>query len=280
MFDERTTVQAFVTDALSELSDSSPGQLAWSHVTGSALDRVETDVLVESEVRDALIRLNPDIAADADHADEVIYRLTGLVLSARSTGVVKANADFRSWLLGERSMPFGTNHEHVTVQLVDFNDLTRNTYRVATEVTFRRGGVEVRFDHVLWVNGLPLVVGEAKSATRRGVTWADGALQIDVYQQDVPEFFVPNAFCFATDGRDLRYGAVRTPLQKWGPWRAGWGADDPRTRQASADHVDQGSGSLDESEGAPSLFSANDTESFSNEHSSSGAGPLVSRDPD
>lgn len=278
MFDERTTVQAFVTDVLSELSDASLGRVAWAHVAGPALDRVETDVLVESEVRDALIRLNPDIAADPDHADEVIYRLTGLVLSARSTGVVKANADFRSWLLGERTMPFGTYHEHVTVQLVDFNDLTRNTYRVATEVTFRRGGIEVRFDHVLWVNGLPLVVGEAKSATRRGITWADGALQIDVYQQDVPEFFVPNAFCFATDGRDLRYGAVRTPLQKWGPWRSGWDVGEPGSRQSDAGRVDQGSGFLDDSEDPPSpTTSANDTASSLNDHRSSGVGPPVLR---
>ncbi|MGW3421349.1 type I restriction endonuclease subunit R [Streptomyces phaeochromogenes] len=273
MFDERTTVQAFVTDVLSELSKASPEQVGWTHATGSALDRAETDVLIESEVHDALIRLNPDIAADSDHADEVIYRLTGLILSARSTGVVKANADFRSWLLGERSMPFGMDHEHVSVQLIDFNDLTRNTYSVATEVTFRRGGTEVRFDHVLWVNGLPLVVGEAKSATRRGVTWADGALQIDVYQQDVPEFFVPNVLCFATDGRQLRYGAVRTPLQKWGPWRAGWGEDEAGTDESSVDDVAQGVESLDCIEDSPPSALANDPESSQNEHGSLGASP-------
>lgn len=212
MFREKDTVQAFVTDRLTALPD-----LAWVR-RGAQLDRAEQDVLVEPEVRDALVRLNPAISADPELADEVLYRLTGLIRSARGEGVVKANEDFRSWLLGERTMPFGQDHEHVAVQLVDFDNPARNRYHLSTEVTFCRGATRRRFDHVLWVNGIPLVVGEAKSATRPGITWADGALQVEGYQNDVPEFFVPNALCFATDGRDLRYGSLRLPLDLWSPW--------------------------------------------------------------
>ncbi|MGW1284639.1 type I restriction endonuclease subunit R [Streptomyces sp. NPDC001118] len=212
MFSERDTVQAFVTDRLTALPD-----LAWV-CQGTQPDRTEQDVLIESELRDALIRLNPPIAADPELADEVLYRLTALIRSARGEGVVKANEDFRSWLLGERSMPFGPDHEYVNVQLVDFDDPTRNRYHLSAEVAFCRGTTRRRFDHVLWVNGIPLIVGESKSATRAGITWADGALQLDGYQDDVPEFFVPNALCFAIDGRNLRYGSLRLPLHLWSPW--------------------------------------------------------------
>ncbi|MFE9495635.1 type I restriction endonuclease subunit R [Streptomyces collinus] len=219
MFDEQGTVQAFITDILATLEP-----IAWQQASAVDLERFETDVLIESEVREALIRLNPEIAADPDHADEVLYRLTGIIHSARGEGLVKANEEFRSWLFGEHVMPFGPAHEHVSVRLVDFNDMFRNRYRLSTEVTFRYGNVERRFDHVLWVNGLPLVVGECKSATRASVSWADGALQIDGYQRDIPEFFVPNALCFATDGRDFRYGSIRMPLDLWAPWQPRSGA--------------------------------------------------------
>ncbi|WP_225730451.1 MULTISPECIES: type I restriction endonuclease subunit R [unclassified Nocardia] len=212
MFREQDTVQAFVTDRLSALP-----QLSWVRLDAEP-DRAEQDVLVESELRRALIRLNPAISADPELADEVLYQLTALIRSARGEGVVKANEDFRSWLLGEKSMPFGPEHEHVAVQLVDFDDMTRNSYHLETEVVFCRGATRRRFDHVLWVNGIPVVVGESKSATRAGTTWADGALQLDGYQAEVPEFFVPNALCFATDGRDLRYGSLRLPLHLWSPW--------------------------------------------------------------
>ncbi|MFF3943828.1 type I restriction endonuclease subunit R [Streptomyces sp. NPDC001902] len=212
MFSEKDTVQAFVTDRLTALPE-----LAWVR-QGTQPDRAEQDVLVESELRDALVRLNPTISTDPELADEVLYRLTALIRSARGEGVVKANEDFRSWLLGEKSMPFGPDHEYVSIHLVDFDDPTRNRYHLSTEVVFCRGATRRRFDHVLWVNGIPLVVGEAKSATRAGITWADGVLQLDGYQDDVPEFFVPNALCFAIDGRDLRYGSLRLPLHLWSPW--------------------------------------------------------------
>jgi type I site-specific restriction-modification system R (restriction) subunit len=41
------------------------------------------------------------------------------------------------------------------------------------------GAVEKRFDVVFVVNGLPLVIGEAKTPTRSAVTWFDGAFQIN-----------------------------------------------------------------------------------------------------
>jgi type I restriction enzyme R subunit len=31
--------------------------------------------------------------------------------------------------------------------------------------------------------------------------------------------FVPNVFSFATEGRVLRDGSIRMPIDLWGPWR-------------------------------------------------------------
>ncbi len=70
------------------------------------------------------------------------------------------------------------------------------------------------------VNGLPLVIGEAKTPTRSAVTWFDGAFQINqIYEREVPAMFVPNVFSFATEGRCYRYGSIRMPIDMWGPWR-------------------------------------------------------------
>lgn len=58
---------------------------------------------MESLLRDALIRLNPNIAANPGRADDVLYRFRAIVMGARSDGLVKANEEFAAWLLGERS---------------------------------------------------------------------------------------------------------------------------------------------------------------------------------
>jgi type I restriction enzyme R subunit len=72
------------------------------------------------------------------------------------------------------------------------------------------------------VNGIPLVVGEAKTPVRPAVTWVDGASDIhNGYEQSVPQMFVPGVLSFATEGKCYRYGSVRMPIDIWGPWHEG-----------------------------------------------------------
>ena len=78
----------------------------------------------------------------------------------------------------------------------------------------------------MFVNGIPLVVGEAKTPVRPSVSWLDAASDIhDGYENSVPELFVPNVLSFATEGKELYYGAVRTPLEFWAAWRVNDGDD-------------------------------------------------------
>lgn len=216
MFNEANTVRDYVRDLLTSIDVQS--------IPGRDLPRSASEVLMESQVRAALIRLNPEIEADPARADEVIYKLRAILISARNTPhPVVANEEFAAWLTGAKSMPFGKDGEHVTVRLIDLDSPDRvnaNQWLVSTEVTFRQGRVEKRFDIVLWCNGIPLVVGEAKKATSSAVSWIDAAAQVhDDYEKSVPQFFVPNVMSFATEGKDLRYGAVGMPIEKWGPWR-------------------------------------------------------------
>ena len=219
-FNEQNTVENFIRDRLAQ---SGTGHIAWTYSAGKDLDRADEDVLVLSEVRRALVDLNPDIAADPERVDEVLYRLQASLVSAGG-GLVQGNEECRSWLLAERSMPSGFDGEHVDIRFVDFANPERNRFVVAQQLTFRQGPVSVRFDLVLFVNGIPLVVIEAKTPVRKAVMWVDGAIQVhDDYERNVPRFFIPNAFSVATDGKELRFGAIRMPLLLWGPWRS----DDP-----------------------------------------------------
>src|SRR5213075_2942634 len=101
-----------------------------------------------------------------DRADEVIYALRAILLSVQGDGVVRANENFMAWLRGEKTMPFGPHGQHVTVRLVDADVPTKNRLTVANQWTFQTGSVAKRFDVVFMVNGLPVVIGEAKTPTR------------------------------------------------------------------------------------------------------------------
>ncbi len=233
-FNESNTVEAYLYDLLSGPVTSSSANvvrepeatygrshkgIGWRRVASADILRQHQDVLVESWVREALIRLNPEIAAQPDRADEVLYKLRAIVLSVRSDGLIRANEEFTAWLRGERSMPFGQNNEHVPVRLIDFDNLDQNQYVVTQQFTFRAGSAERRADLVLLVNGLPLVLIEAKTPTRSAVSWVDGALQVhDDYEKHVPELFVCNVFSVATEGKEYRYGSLGLPIKDWGPW--------------------------------------------------------------
>ena len=100
---------------------------AGTYVPAPTVPRQTGDVMVEPWVREALIRLNPEIAAQPDRADEVIYNLRAMLLSVQADGLVRANENFMAWLRGEKTMPFGPNGEHVTVRLVDADAARRTT---------------------------------------------------------------------------------------------------------------------------------------------------------
>ena len=237
-FNEGNTVEAHLRDILTGLPASRPRELStglarvdgkisglgWHYVAPANLPRQPQEVLVECDLRNALIRLNPEIAENPGRADEVLYRLRAIVMSARSDGLVKANEEFAAWLLGERSMPFGANGEHVTIRLIDFDDIERNSFVVTQQFAIRAGKTEKRADLVLLVNGIPLVLIEAKTPVRSSQSWLDAALQVhDDYERNVPELFVSNVFSVATEGKEFRYGSVRMPVDMWGPWRDGDG---------------------------------------------------------
>ena len=232
-FNETNTIEAFIRDRLA--GEAGPAMvslglarqgggisgLGWHFVGPTDLPRQPQEALVEPYLREALIRLNPDIASNPSRVDDVLYRLRAFVMGVRSDGLVKANEEFAAWALGERSMPFGPNGEHGTIRLIDFDDIEQNSFVVTQQLTFCAGKTEKRADLVLFVNGLPLVVIEAKTPVRSCQSWLDGALQIhDDYEQNVPELFVPNVFSVATEGKEYRYGSVRMSVDLWGPWRS------------------------------------------------------------
>jgi type I restriction enzyme R subunit len=211
-FNESNTVEAYIRDVLKSIG--------WTFIDRDTLLRQQQEVIVETHLREALVRLNPTIAERPERADEVLYRLRAAIMTVRDTGLVKANEEFAAWLLGERSMPFGENGEHVTIRLIDFDILKNNRFVVTQQFTFRAGKTEKRADIVLLVNGMPLVIIEAKTPVRSSESWLDGALQINEdYEKNVPELFVPNVFSVATEGKEYRYGSVRMPVEMWGPWR-------------------------------------------------------------
>lgn len=216
MFNEKTVTENGIINSLKGLSG-----VQWKHYHGSSLPKKPQDIFVRKWLKDALRSLNPDIDKHPEYADDVINNLCSVVMKARCTGLVNSNRNFQEWLISEKSLPFGKDGAHITINLIDFENIENNHFVVAQQVHYI-ANTEVYFDIVLYINGIPLVVGEVKTATRPSVTWQDGATDFmggkKHYWRNVEPFFVPNLLCFASEGKTFAYGSINARVKDWAPW--------------------------------------------------------------
>lgn len=192
----------------------------WDYIPAGALPRAESDVMVESYLRDALIRLNPCIAENPSHADTVIYKLRALISTVRPHDLVTQNERFKKLIFEENSFPFDKDGRSISIRFFDYDNPENNSFVVTNQWVYPQAHGGKRLDIVLLINGFPVSIGEMKSPVRPAISWMDGAGDILNYEKSIPEMFVTNIFNFATEGKRFRYGSINAPVTLWGPWYA------------------------------------------------------------
>jgi type I restriction enzyme R subunit len=210
-FNEENTVEQMLINAA--------GKCGWIYVEPQEVPRLPDEVLVTQWLVTALKKLNN---ITDDQAAQVVYRLRAACsIGTNHEELINANDRFRNLLFEENSYPFGEDGENINIRF--FSDVPSENRCVVTNQwefprTSKEGGK--RLDLVYVINGIPVAIGEVKTPTKPSVTWADGATDIVHYQKSIPEMFVPNILCFASEGRELQYASVGCPADKWGPWFA------------------------------------------------------------
>lgn len=212
-FNEENTVEQMLINAA--------GQCGWIYVEPQFVPRLPDEVLVVEWLMEALLALNP---ITAEQAEQVIYKLRACITSGgASDELITANDKFRKLLFEENSYPFGDNGDNINIRFfAGKDDEYKNRCIVTNQWEYPRKSKEggKRLDLVYVINGIPMVIGEAKTPVKASVTWADGATDIMHYQKSIPEMFVPNILTFASEGRELQYAGIGCPIDKWGPWFA------------------------------------------------------------
>ena len=194
-------------------------KFGWVYADDETLGRPVDGVFLADDLEAALIRLNPEIAENPARTGEVLARLRAVLLGVRNDGLVGSNEEFVQWMCGRRTVKYIGTEKDVQVRLIDFDNPKSNILRITTEATFHAGREHRRYDIVLWVNGLPVVVGEMKTPVDANISWLNGATDIhNAYERKTPEFFVPNVLSFASEGREFHYGAVCQPPELWLNW--------------------------------------------------------------
>jgi type I restriction enzyme R subunit len=150
--------------------------LGWSHVEGSKSDPSVTgrgsfrEVFLEGRLRAAVKRINLDPDGNPWLDDGRIAQAVAVLLRPRAAKLVEVNEELTERLLLGATVEGVAGWDHGrdrTVQFVDWKHPERNEFLVVNQFRVDEpGGQGHRYiapDLVLFVNGIPLVVVEAKS---------------------------------------------------------------------------------------------------------------------
>ncbi len=167
------------------------------------------------------------------HSDKIINRVFRQLDQAMALGGSKnlydANREvYRLLRYGVKVRP-EAGEQHVTVWLVDWEDVTKNDFAVAEEVTVA-GPHTKRPDVVLYVNGLALGVLELK---RSSVSVSEGIRQnLDSQKRDFirPFFSTVQLVMAGNDTEGLRYGVIETREKYYLTWKEEGPIDNPLDR--------------------------------------------------
>ena len=113
-----------------------------------------------------------------------------------------------------------------TIPLIDWHNIHNNDFSYTEEFAVTRsGGVDIRRpDIICFVNGIPLVVIEAKrpdSQAKKGPTINEGISQTLRNQRpdEIPHLFAYSQLLLSINGHEGRYGTCNTPAKFWAAWR-------------------------------------------------------------
>ena len=204
--------EAQLEDAFIELL----GQEDIPHVLGVDIARSEEEVLIKEDLKTFLLNQYKADKLTASEADQIIRQLevfSSSDLYESNKAIMKLISDGFALKRDDRSQ------KDIWIYLIDYSDKNNNTYKIVNQLEVT--GYHKRIpDGILYINGIPLVVFEFKTAINENVTIHDAYVQLTTrYKRDIPELFKYNAFCVISDGANSKAGSFFAPYEFFYAWR-------------------------------------------------------------
>ena len=188
----------------------------YTHLSGNMIHRDKSEVLLEKDLKQYLKdRYTSDGITESE--------LEGIILRLRSVSgsLYEENKAFVKMLTDG----FVLNREDrskkdIYISLVNYDEPEKNIYKIVNQFEIQ-GYNQLRIpDGIVYVNGLPLVVLEFKSAVNEKTTIMDAFKQLTIrYRRDIPDLFIYNAFVVISDGVNNKYGSLFSPYDFFYAWR-------------------------------------------------------------
>ena len=186
------------------------------YTNGELIHKELSDVLLRDDLRLYLQSRYAEHGISSLEIENVIARLT-----ANTGGSLYENNvhTYRMISEGFAIKREDSSKADLFIEPIDFTKESNNIFRIVNQLEIK--GTEKRIpDGIVYINGLPMVVLEFKSAVKEDTTIKDAYTQLTVrYRRDIPELFKYNAFVVISDGVNSKYGSLFTPYDYFYAWR-------------------------------------------------------------
>lgn len=175
------------------------------------------DVILKDRLRAALQRINRGLP------EEAIEEAIRVLEVPHSPSLIVNNRAFQKMITDgvDVQIPSGNGEyrtEKVWILEPDPKRVENNDFLVVNQFTVVENQ-EKRPDVIVFVNGLPLVVIELKSASNEEVGISDAYHQVQTYKEAIPSLFTWNAFLVISDGVNARAGTLTADEDRFMMWR-------------------------------------------------------------
>lgn len=190
-------------------------ELGYERLNGYNIDRDYHNVFMENNIFNDLCRINKEFN------DSQIQDAIKTIKTLSHGNPIEDNKIFTRYLLEGVPVQVKTNngYQYKNVKLIDFNNINANHFQAINQYTIIEFDTK-RPDIIIFINGIPLVVIELKTATNEDVKLEDAYTQLTGYRNVyIPSLFKYNQILVISDGVTAKAGTITSPYSRFSDWK-------------------------------------------------------------
>ncbi|MDM1467351.1 type I restriction endonuclease subunit R [Myroides odoratimimus] len=190
------------------------GTEGYHYIQGAEVQRTsKQEVLLKDDLRSSLLSRYPDLEEiELQSLINEIAFLPASSLYESNKYVCKLLAD---GLIFKRNDP---SKKDLHIRYIDVENIELNNFKIVNQLEIQGGELRIP-DLIVYINGIPVVVFEFKTAIAENVTIHDAYKQLTIrYRRDIPELMKYNVFCVISDGVNNKAGTIFSPYEFFYGW--------------------------------------------------------------
>lgn len=205
----------FTEEQLEDMTMQLLLKLGYNCKNGFEIERDYHSVFDDDVIFDSLSNINREFN------DSQIIEAIRTIKNLKHGNVVEDNKEFTKYLLQGVPVEVKTKngYQYKNVKLIDFDKIENNRFEAINQFTIIEFE-QKRPDIIIFINGIPLVVIELKTATNEDVKLEDAYLQLHKYREiSIPTLFRYNQFLIISDGVTAKAGTITSPYSRFSDWK-------------------------------------------------------------